>query len=221
MTRHPGRDAERHELDAPPWASDCAPEQGLADALIALHRSERAPDSVVQRIAARLDVLPSVSPAPRHAPWRRILDVLRTNLAGASVGLAFALVVALLVTLRQQSADTASTESDRLGDELGAEEVLLTGTAVPGSLQSRMIADADGVVTCEGQFLLSLGALGSPEAQSESIIRVRWTRCDLPDALSAELKRRFSPMIGAPRVPVSVWGRWQGAGEFDGRRMRL
>jgi hypothetical protein len=221
MTRRAGRNDERQERDEPPWASDCTPEPRLAETLIALHRSELAPARVVNRIAAHLDALASVVPARREGRWQSLLVVLRTNLAGVPTGLGLAVVLSLLLTWRQQLADAPPEQADQVRDVPPADEVLLSGTAVPGSLELRRYADPDGMGQCEGQFLLNQGEVGSGEAQRESPIRVRWTRCDLPDALLGELKRRFSPVAGAPRVPVSVWGRWQRADEFEGRRLRL
>jgi hypothetical protein len=191
----------------------------LAQTLIALHRSERAPRAVVQQVEARL--LAGRRPTASRA-WR--LDALLAQLGGWPLAGVVALVPLLLLTWqhqrlmveRRQLADEAAAQAEQRSQELAGKEVTLSGVAVPGSLQLRMDYDDTGLAHCQGSFLLE-----PEDSLRQAPVRVRWTRCDLPDELSGELRRVFSPLRGAPPFPVSVRGHWARAREFEALGLRL
>lgn len=220
MTRPP--EAEPGRGGARPGqrsSSDDGCELQLAQALIALHRSERAPRPVVQQVESRL--AGCSQPRSGSAAWTRRLDALLAQLAGWPLAGLVALVPLLLMTwqeqrlaaARRQAAEAAMVQAEQRSLERAGQEVTLSGVALPGSLQWRMYGDEIGMGHCEGRFQLQ------PEAGTP--VHVRWTRCDLPDELSGELRRVFSPLHGAAPFPVSVRGHWARAGEFEALGLRL
>lgn len=214
------RQPETGRQQAQPGADDGA-ELQLAQTLIALHRAERAPRAVVRQVQARLAEgrRPSVSRA-----WARRLDALLAQLGGWPLAGVVALVPLLLLTWqhqrlnaeRRQLAEDAAAQAEQRSKELAGKELTLSGVAVPGSLQLRMDYDDTGLAHCQGSFLLQ-----PEDSLRQAPVRVRWTRCDLPDELSGELKRVFSPLRGAPPFPVSVRGHWVRAREFQALGLRL
>jgi hypothetical protein len=205
---------------AEPGADDGAALQ-LAQTLIALHRSERAPRALVRQVEAHL-AGGSKSAVP--AAWARRLDALRAQLAGWPLAGVVALVPLLLVTWqhqrlsleRRQTAEAAALQAEQRASELAVEEVTLSGVAVPGSLQLVLSGDDIGMGHCSGSFLME------PEGgHGPAPVRVRWSRCDLPEELSGELRRVFSPLRGAPPFPVRVRGHWAHAREFEALGLRL
>jgi hypothetical protein len=218
MTRRDG-------LDAPPWSSSAEhvrreedAELRLAQRLVALHRSERAPRTVVRQVES---FVRGRSEPRRSLRWTRRLEVLPMQVSGWPGAGMLALVLSVLVPWQHQRVesarrDAAKWQAEQNAKELGNSDVTASGLAVPGSLQWRMYGDELGMGYCEGSFLLA-PADGSRAAP----VRVHWTRCDLPDALSAELQRRFSPAAGAPLLPVSVRGHWARAQEFEALGMQL
>lgn len=214
------RQREPQRPPRPEMSSD-EPELQLAQTLIALHRSERAPRAVLARVEARMAGWSE--PRGGRAVWRR-LELLFVQLAGWPGAGVVAVALLLLVSWQHQQAEAglrqraevALRPAESPSKQLAATEVTVRGLAVPGSLQSRLSGDENGMGICEGHFLLT------PEgAPHEEPIRVHWTRCDLPDALSAELQRVFSPVRGAPLLSVSVRGHWAGAKELDALGLRL
>lgn len=210
----------RLALPAPPELGDGC-EQQLAQELIALHRAERAPLAVVQQVESRL--AGGGKPLSFRAAWARRLDAFLAPLAGWPVAGVVALVPLLLLTWqsqrleaeRRQLAEVATLQAEERSRKLANQEVTVSGVAVPGSLQWRIYGDEIGMGHCEGRFLLELGGL------REAPVRVHWTRCDLPEALSGELRRVFSPLQGAVPFPVSVRGYWARVGEFEALGLRL
>lgn len=202
-----------------PGADHC--ELQLAQTLIALHRAERAPRAVLQRAEARLA---GGRAAACGAVWARRLDTLLVQLAGWPLAGVVALVPLLLLTWqhqrlnaeRRQTAEVAALQAEQHSQERAGKEVTLSGVAVPGSLQLRMDYDDTGIAHCAGSFLLE-----PRDNLRHAPVRVRWTRCDLPDELSGELRRVFSPQRGSPPFPVSVRGHWAHAREFEALGLRL
>lgn len=77
-----------------------------------------------------------------------------------------------------------------------------------------MYGDEMGMGHCEARFLLT------PDGSREPV-RMHWTRCDLPEALSDELRRLFSPVRGASPLKVKALGHWARTGEFEALELRL
>jgi hypothetical protein len=208
-SRNPPSRQEEHALDEPPWATSCSPEAELAKSLIALHRAERAPDRVIEQVAIRMDAQ-AAAPARPSLAWLSQLGALRRQVSADAGAWLLAAALAVLVTWHQRA---AQGPWDASGDPAPAAADPLTGIAVPGSLERRIYGDAWGAGHCEGQFLVR------PEGQLRAV-RVHWTRCDLPDALSSELRRSSSPREAAAPGHVSLWGSWRRAEEFDAVRFR-
>lgn len=144
------------------------------------------------------------------------------RITGWSGAAAVAVGALLLLTWQHRQADEArrrlmvsKSGPSEPGPALLAEpEASVRGVAVPGSLQWRMYGDEIGMGLCEAQFLLARDGAARP-------IRVRWTRCDMPDELSDELRRLASPVRGAPALSVSARGHWARESEFEALSLRL
>jgi hypothetical protein len=180
----------------------------LAQTLAALHRSERAPRAVLKQVQERLA---NESERAAGSSWARWLEGLMLQIAGWPLAAVVAALLMSFVTWQRQQTEAARREA-----ELGAAEVAVTGRVVRGSLQFRIYGDEAGMGLCEGHFLLA-----PEDAPYAAPVRVRWTRCDLPDALSDELRHPFSPVHGAPRLSVRVHGHWARANEFEALGLRL
>lgn len=219
MTR-PQEPADRREVGSE--HATAADSHELAQALIALHRAERAPRAVVRQV--QLSLAGTNTAYSRRVSWLRRLNALLVQSAGWPVAGVVALLPLLLLAgqhqrleaERRQATEAVALQAEQHLRELAGKEVTLSGVAVPGSLKSVMYGDEIGMGRCEGSFLMEQDG-GSPGAP----VRVRWTRCDLPDELSGELRRVFSPMRGAPPFPVSVRGHWARAGEFEALGLRV
>jgi hypothetical protein len=207
MTRQ--RELEGRRGEAP--FRDGADDSGglpLAQTLIALHRSERAPPALLKQVQVRLA---SQRERAGGDSWARRLGGVMLQIAERPLTALVALVLMSFVTWQRQQTEVARQEA-----ELGAAEVFVAGMAVPGSLQLRMEGDEMGMGHCEGHFLLA------PEDPAHAApVRVRWNRCDLPDALSDELRRLFSPVDGAPPLSVRVRGYWVRANELEAIGLHL
>jgi hypothetical protein len=207
MTRRGELERRRGKAPCHDGAEDTG-ELLLAQTLIALHRSERAPRAVLKQVQARLA---SKSERPGAGGWARRLGGILRQLAERPLTAVVVLVLMSLVTWQRQQTEAARQEA-----ELGAAEVFVAGRAVPGSLQLRMEGEEMGMRHCEGHFLLA-----PEDAAHAAPVRVRWNRCDLPDALSDELRRLFSPVHGAPSLSVRVRGYWVRANELEALGLRL
>jgi hypothetical protein len=210
MTRPPELERRRSRAPLRDGAEEEEEDGGeltLEQTLIALHRSERAPRGVLKQVQARLK-LESERPSVK---WARHLEGLMGQLSGWPLAAVVAILISLVTWHRQQREAVWHEVA-----ELDTPESAISGVFVPGSLQLRLSGDPQGMGVCEGHFLLGAGD-ASPTAPA----RVRWTRCDLPDALTDELRRPFSPMQAAAPLRLLVRGHWAGANEFEALGLRL
>jgi hypothetical protein len=215
------RDEREHRRREPGLASDDDAELPLAQTLVALHRSERAPRELLEHVQSHLQGL--ASRTGRAAASRR-WDIIMARSAGWPGACGVAVAAVLLLTWQHRQADEArrwstlrESRSFEHGPTAPAElEATVTGVLVPGSLQWRMYGDDIGMGHCDAHFLVT--PAGAPHGAP---IRVRSTRCDLPDELLEELRRPFSPLRGLPALSVSARGRWAGEGEFEALGLSL
>jgi len=188
----------------------------LAQTLIALHREQQAPRAVREQVESRLQG--EGLQRSGRAAWARRLDALMAQIAGWSGAGVVAVVALLLLTWQhQQAGEARESRATELGPSALAEpDAIVSGVVVPGSLQWRMSGDEIGMGRCEASFLLRHG-----DAAHDEPMHVSWTRCDLPDELSEELRRPFSPVRGAPPLSLEARGRWARENELDALSLRL
>jgi hypothetical protein len=212
------RQRDRWLLEAEPEhaGEEDRSELELAHTLVALHRAERAPVAVRERVDSCLQG--RRPPRSGRAAWAVRLDALMAQMGGWPGAGAVAVVALLLLTWQHRQANEGrNPQSAEHGPTALAEpEATVNGVAVPGSLQWRMSGDEIGMGHCDASFLLTPS--GAPNGEP---LRVSWTRCDLPDELSEELRRVFSPVRGAPPLRLSARGRWARENEFEALSVRL
>jgi len=188
----------------------------LAHTLIALHRAEQAPRVVHEQVESRLQAR-RVSRSGRAA-WARCVGVFMAQIAGWPGAGVVAVVALLLLTWQHRQAEEAgeSRTTEAGPTALADAEATVSGEAVPGSLHWQLSGDEIGKGHSEASIWMTPS--GAPRDEP---LRVFWTRCDLPDELSEELRRVFSPVRGAPPLSLSARGRWARENEFEALSVRV